>query len=66
MVQNFLLHAAVNLLIVAAMVHLLFQFFRGCMPRLWDTEGWVADRARRLVAKARSRQAGGAPPREGL
>lgn len=66
MVQNFLVQAAVNLLIFAVMAHLLFQFFRGNVPRLWDPEGWVADRARRLVAKAQSRQAGGAPPREGL
>jgi hypothetical protein len=66
MVQNFLVQAAVNLLIFAVMAHLLFQFFRGNVPRLWDSEGWVAGHARRLVAKVRSRQAGGAPPREGL
>ena len=66
MVQNFLVKAAVNLLIFAVMAHLLFQFFRGNVPRLWDPEGWVAGHARRLVAKVRSRQAGGAPPGEAL
>lgn len=66
MVQNFLVQAAVNLLIFAVMAHLLFQFFRGNVPRLWDPEGWVAGHARRLVAKVRNRQAGGAPPGEAL
>jgi hypothetical protein len=66
MIQNFLVQAAVNLLIFAVMAHLLFQFFRGNVPRLWGPEGWVAERTRRVLAKVRSRRPGGAPPREGL